>query len=250
MRQHCFEALAALFPNPRTAPSEDAPLAYGGNLEPLTLLAAYSRGLFPWFNEGDPIFWWSPDPRCILLPQNFRLPRRSARTLRNKAFFLTFNAAFDRVLAACAAPRKGHAGTWITRDMARAYTRLHRAGYVHSVEAWRDGELAGGIYGLALGRAFFGESMFHHVPEAGRAALAGLVALLVREGFHFLDCQQESPHMLAMGAASVARSEFLDRLELALAPDRDGFSPACPWQPWLDRYAHIAGQWLKLEPEP
>ena len=236
-----FSRLAARFPDPARGPA-DAPLCMGGDLEPIRLLAAYSRGIFPWFGPGLPLLWWSPDPRCVLLPEEFHLPRRSARTLRVSPFTLTLDAAFGRVISACAAPRAGADGTWITPQMAAAYERLHALGYAHSVEAWRGEELVGGLYGVALGGAFFGESMFHTEPEASRAALAGLVGLLKHRGVRLLDCQQATPHMERMGARLLPRSVFLRELTEALGPasartpDEDGEPRLSPWAPWRERY--------------
>lgn len=239
-----FSWLASLFPDPETAPA-DAPLCMGGDLGPVRLLAAYSRGIFPCYGQDQPIFWWSPEPRCVLPLENFHLPRRSERRLRASAFTLTLDAAFGRVIRACALPRAGQSQGegWITPEMISSYERLHALGYAHSVEAWQGEKLAGGLYGVALGRAFFGESMFHHVPEASRASLAGLVGLLRRRGALLLDCQQVSPHMQRMGAQGVPRNGFLQMLASALAPvaeDRPqdaGAAPnLCPWTPWKERY--------------
>lgn len=234
-----FSRLAARFPDPATG-AADAPLCMGGDLEPIRLLAAYSRGIFPWFGPGLPLLWWSPDPRCVLLPADFHLPRRSARTLRAAPFSLTLDAAFGRVIGACAAPRAGADGTWITPQMAAAYERLHALGYAHSVEAWRGERLVGGLYGVALGGAFFGESMFHTEPEASRAALAALVGLLRRRGVSLLDCQQATPHMERMGARLMPRRAFLRELATALGPapsaEGDGEPRLCPWAPWRERY--------------
>lgn len=256
-----FSRLAALFPAPEAAPG-DAPLCMGGDLEPARLLAAYSRGIFPWFGPGLPVLWWSPDPRCVLPPDHFHLPRRSARRLRASPFALTLDAAFGRVIRACAAPRQCRgaqpSGTWITAEMIAAYERLHALGYAHSVEAWRGDALVGGLYGVALGRAFFGESMFHTEPEASRAALAGLVGLLRRRGVWLLDCQQATPHMERMGARLVPRSEFLRALARALecppatSPPEAAAPRICPWAPWREDYVFCgpcgdasAGAWAE-----
>lgn len=238
-----FSRLAALFPDPLKAPAS-GPLCMGGDLSPVRLLAAYSRGIFPWYGPGQPLLWWSPEPRCVLPLTDFHLPRRSRRSLRASGFTLTFDAAFGRVISACASPRPGQeAGTWITPEMLTAYERLNSYGYAHSVETWRDGKLVGGLYGVALGRAFFGESMFHTVSEASRAALAGLVALLRRRGALLLDCQQATPHMERMGAQLLPRSVFQELLELSLAPEpEEGPRPddaeplLAPWEPWRQRY--------------
>ena len=245
-----FAALAAQFPAPAAARA-DGLLCAGGDLRPERLLAAYSRGIFPWYEEGLPILWWSPDPRCVLRPESFRLPPRSARALRRWPFELTLDAAFSRVIRACAGPRATGKGTWLTPEMIAAYEHLHALGYAHSVEAWRDGSLAGGLYGVALGRAFFGESMFHRVSEASRAALAGLVALLRLRGAELLDCQQQTPHIMRMGGVMLPRASFLERLARALAADGaeepGGRRPeSIPWAPWKKGYVYsvVSGSWM------
>ncbi|MBQ3058698.1 MAG: leucyl/phenylalanyl-tRNA--protein transferase [Desulfovibrio sp.] len=237
----------ALFPRPEEG-REDGLLCTGGDLHPARLLAAYSMGIFPWYDAGSPILWWSPDPRCILLPTEFRLPRRSARVLRRRPFELTLNAAFGQVIRCCAQPRESGGGTWITPDMITAYELLHELGYAHSVEAWRDGQLAGGLYGVALGKAFFGESMFCRTSEASRAALAGLVSLLCLRGATLLDCQQQSLHIMRMGGCLVSRREFLLQLQKALPPEgRAGRAGSeSRWQPWEEHYDYsvISGSWI------
>lgn len=240
--------VAAQFPDPDSAPPEGI-LGYGLDLEPDTLLCAYSKGIFPWFNPGDPILWWSPDPRCVLFPHEFRLPRRSGRYLKNHPFDLTWNECFADVIRQCASPRKEERSTWITADMARAYRKLHKLGYAHSVEAWANGRLVGGVYGIALGRAFFGESMFHRQPEASRAALAGLVALLRQKDFIIIDCQQTSPHMLRMGACEIPRHEFLLRLDEALSFNDNPLNfggLVSPWRPWTERYVYRGDEWEEM----
>ncbi len=263
-----YTAMAAQFP-PLEAARKDGLLCFGGDLHPERLLAAYSRGIFPWYEAGLPILWWSPDPRCVLPLDAFHLPRRSARHLRNNPFELTFNAAFSEVIHACAAPRHEGGGTWILPEMAEAYECLHHMGYAHSVEAWYEGELVGGLYGVGLGRAFFGESMFHVLPEASRAALAGLVALLRLRGVTLLDCQQETPHIMKMGGVLLPRELFVQKLDQALAPEhlaetsdqRDPVTghfsgstavdvePTAPcgaiWQAWRERYDYSlsSGSW-------
>ena len=163
--------LAGCFPPVEDA-RKDGLLCHGGDLSVERLVAGYSRGIFPWYDETTPILWWSPDPRCVLPPENFHLPRRSARAIRHACFRLTWDEAFEDVISACAAPRPAGDGTWLVPEMRSAYTELHRQGYAHSVETWLDGQLVGGLYGVGLGRAFFGESMFHRVSEASRAALS------------------------------------------------------------------------------
>lgn len=205
------------FPDPATAPG-DGPLAFGGDLTPGRLLSAYSQGIFPWYDDSVPILWWSPDPRFVLLPEELRVPRSMRRAARRGRFALTLDHAFDAVVAACAkAPRPGQEGTWITREMAEAYGGLHRLGCAHSVEAWLDGELVGGLYGICLGEVFFGESMFHRVPEAAKVALLRLVEELRRRDVGLVDCQQETEHLARFGARPMPRGEFLERLDEALA---------------------------------
>lgn len=195
-------------------------LAVGGDLTPVRLLAAYRRGIFPWFAPGDPILWWSPDPRMVLMPQAFRLTRSLAKTLRNANYEVRFDTAFAQVIAACAqTPRGGQNGTWISDDMSAAYTALHELGYAHSVETWRDGQLIGGLYGVAIGQAFFGESMFAHATDASKIALAHLVALLRAHDFGIIDCQMETAHLASLGASPIPRSDFVARIETLCAAD-------------------------------
>lgn len=203
------------FPNPETA-DDYGLVATGGNLSLSLLLEAYQQGIFPWPHPGCPLLWFSPDPRCVLFPEKFHISRRSERKIRNSGFKITFNTDFAAVISACAKLREDD-GTWITSKMIAAYAKLHRAGFAQSVEVWSEAGLAGGLYGVCMGRAFFGESMFHIVPEASRAALQALVGEASRLGFLFIDCQQETPHMLAMGAETAPRSEFLELLAKALA---------------------------------
>lgn len=218
-------------------------LALGGDLHPERLLNAYRHGIFPWYEEGQPILWWSPDPRAILFIREFRLRRSLRKRLRNGGLHVTLDRAFSDVIQACAEiPRDGQHGTWITPTMIAAYTRLHRLGYAHSVEVCTgDGELVGGLYGLALGRLFFGESMFSRHPDASKIALATLACQLQRWGFVMIDCQQPTEHLLSLGAREIARVEFVERLskDCALA-QRAG--PWCldenlnvdQWKPALD----------------
>jgi len=209
------------FPPPHLA-SRDGLLAVGGDLSPERLLLAYRSGIFPWYDEGEPILWWSPDPRLVLLPAQFHVSRRLARTLR--AFKVTCDTAFRDVIEACAcAPRPGQGGTWITPQMIEAYTRLHDLGYAHSVECRQDDRLVGGLYGVSLGRCFFGESMFHEVRDASKAALAALVQRTIEWGFGLIDCQLPNPHLVRLGAREIPRAKFLKLLEQCLdAPDRLG----------------------------
>ncbi|TMH40652.1 MAG: leucyl/phenylalanyl-tRNA--protein transferase [Betaproteobacteria bacterium] len=188
-------------------------LAAGADLSSERLLEAYRHGIFPWFSEGDPILWWSPDPRMILFPAELKISRSFAKTLRNRSYETRFDSAFDEVLAGCAAPRKGAPGTWISSAMIEAYRRLHRLGYAHSVETWIDGELAGGLYGVAIGRVFFGESMFSRSRDASKIALAALVAYLKSAGFGLIDCQMHTQHLETLGAREIPRRRFSRLLE-------------------------------------
>jgi leucyl/phenylalanyl-tRNA---protein transferase len=183
-------------------------LAAGGDLSSPRLLHAYEHGIFPWFDRGQPILWWSPDPRCVLPPEAFHVARRLRRTLKHGAFEITWNRSFDRVIAACAEPRPQQSGTWITADMMQAFGDLHRDGWAHSVEVWLDRRLVGGIYGLASGGIFFGESMFSRAPDASKTAMFALCRELARNGFELLDCQLVSPHLLSLGASPMPRREF------------------------------------------
>ncbi len=194
-------------------------LAAGGDLAPERLLYAYRHGIFPWFEDGQPILWWSPDPRAVLRPADFHLQRRLRRTLRTSPLQLSFNAAFADVMLACAERRRRrHHGTWITGGMLDAYTELHRLGWAHSVEVWRESELIGGIYGLVIGRAFFGESMFSRVSNASKIAMLALCRELVQRDFVLLDCQVPSPHLQTLGAVPVPRRRFLEELRSACSP--------------------------------
>lgn len=204
------------FPDPLQA-GERQYIAVGADLEPDTLISAYSQGIFPWYSEDDPILWHCPQPRCVLLPQQWHISSRSARKIRKSHFVATINTAFPAVIAACAAPRKDSEGTWLLPEMQAAYIQLHELGYVHSVEIWQNGQLSGGLYGVALGHIFFGESMFHQESEASRAALACLIGLMRAYDFELLDCQQASPHMMAMGAVEISREEFLDSIHSRIA---------------------------------
>ncbi|GAB2182108.1 leucyl/phenylalanyl-tRNA--protein transferase [Denitratisoma sp. agr-D3] len=200
-------------------------LAAGGDLSPQRILAAYRRGIFPWFSAGDPILWWSPDPRMVLVPDEIRISKSLARTLRNGDYEVRLDGAFSQVIAACAnTPRHGQRGTWILPEMQQAYIRLHQLGYAHSVETWVGGQLVGGLYGIALGRAFFGESMFSHGRDASKIALAHLCLYLKRQEFGIIDCQMETAHLASLGAKPIARNAFAAQLdELA-----QGGNPA-PW---------------------
>jgi leucyl/phenylalanyl-tRNA--protein transferase len=188
-------------------------LAAGGDLSPVRLLQGYRRGIFPWFSEGDPILWWSPDPRMVLFPAELKISRSLGKALRNRRYEVRFDSSFGRVVEGCAAPRQGQPGTWISAAMVAAYGELHRLGYAHSVETWVDGELAGGLYGVAIGRVFFGESMFSRVRDASKIALAALVAHLESAGFGLIDCQMRTRHLETLGAREIPRARFSRLLE-------------------------------------
>lgn len=199
-------------------------LCAGGDLGTDRLLLAYRSGIFPWYSRDTPILWWSPDPRFVLFPRELRLPRRLVRRLKTKPFEIRADTAFAEVIRHCATvPRPGQDGTWIVPAMARAYCELHAEGWAHCVEAWRDGRLVGGIYGVAVGGAFFGESMFALEPDASKTALAALAAKLVEWDFDFLDCQVRTDNMERLGGRDVGRPEFMAMLAAALRkPDRQG----------------------------
>jgi len=200
-------------------------LAVGRSLSTATLLEAYASGIFPWFNEGEPILWWSPDPRMVLLPDELHVSHRLARRMRRGDFTVTIDTAFQAVMRACAEPREGQDGTWITRSMLQAYAALHAAGAAHSVETWIDGQLAGGLYGVSIGRAFFGESMFAKETDASKIAFVTLVRQLERWGFGIIDCQLKTPHLATLGAREIPRSDFLGRVRKAIAEP----PPPLPW---------------------
>jgi leucyl/phenylalanyl-tRNA--protein transferase len=193
-------------------------LAAGGDLAPERLLAAYRRGIFPWYEEGQPILWWSPDPRAVLRPDGVKVSRSLRRSLIKGGFELKIDHAFRAVVAACAEPRRYTDSTWITRDMAAAYARLHELGWAHSFESWRDGELVGGLYGVAIGRVFFGESMFARAADASKVALVRLAEHLRARSFELIDCQVASAHVASLGASSISRAAFLSLLDRYCEP--------------------------------
>ena len=217
---------ATYFPPVETALREpNGLLAMGGDLSVARLLDAYRHGIFPWFNPGEPILWWSPDPRMVLVPDAIHVARSLAKRIRNGGFELRVDTAFGEVVRACAAPRDGALGTWISPAMIAAYTRLFDAGYGHSVEVWRDDKLVGGLYGVAIGRMFYGESMFSREPDASKVALVRLAQQLQRWEFGLIDCQMETPHLARMGARPMPRPVFTARVaELVNLPSRPG-----PW---------------------
>jgi leucyl/phenylalanyl-tRNA---protein transferase len=203
--------------------SPEGLLAVGGDLRAERLLEAYRHGIFPWYNPGQPILWWSPDPRVVLFPSKLRVTRSLRKTLRQKKFSVTLDTAFREVIQGCAQPRlrSPDGGTWITPEMIEAYCVLHKRGLAHSVESWRDGKLAGGLYGVASGRAFFGESMFSRETDASKVAFVHLVRQLQRWGFTLIDCQLPSAHLFSLGAEEIRRRDFLARLDQALAQPED-----------------------------
>jgi len=200
-------------------------LAAGGGLGVSRLLDAYSRGIFPWFSDGDPILGWCPDPRMVLVPARIHVSKSLKRRLRRDDYDVSFDRAFSAVLQACAAPRRDDTGTWLVPSMMRAYTRLHEAGAAHSVEVWMDGELAGGLYGVALGRMFFGESMFTRRTDGSKIAIVTLAAQLAAWGYPLIDCQMRTAHLASLGAVEIPRRQFVDAVQrLAREP-----GVASPW---------------------
>ncbi|MBS1186580.1 MAG: leucyl/phenylalanyl-tRNA--protein transferase [Burkholderiaceae bacterium] len=228
----------APFPDVSTALTEDsgAPglLAASASLSPMQLLDAYRHGIFPWYSIGQPVLWWSTDPRMVLKTDQFKISRSLEKRLKqvrnsmqsDRRWQVTFDAAFTDVMRACAAPRKHDDGTWITDEIIAGYTSLHRQGLAHSVELWHNGRLAGGLYGVAIGRMFYGESMFARETDASKVALAWLVHFLKNHGVSMIDCQQETAHLASLGAAPIPRSDFIAHLRQAVeAP------PIGPWEP-------------------
>jgi leucyl/phenylalanyl-tRNA---protein transferase len=207
-----LEADAPFPPVSRALRSPNGLLCAGGVLSPERVLEAYSRGIFPWFSEGDPVLWWSPDPRMVLFPDELRVSRSLRRTVARKTYETRFDTAFRDVMEACAAPRDGQGGTWIVPEMVAAYTTLHERGFAHSVESWLDGHLVGGLYGVALGKVFFGESMFARAPDASKVALVRLVERLRASGFRAIDCQQATAHLASLGAREIPRAAFAQLL--------------------------------------
>ena len=183
-------------------------LCAGGDLTPERIVEAYSRGIFPWFSAGDPILWWSPDPRMVLFPEELKVSRSLRKAVARGAYETRMDTAFREVMEACAEPRDGQGGTWIVPEMIDAYTALHERGLAHSVESWLDGELVGGLYGVALGKVFFGESMFTRAPDASKVALVKLVERLTADRFRVIDCQQATSHLASLGAREIPRKEF------------------------------------------
>jgi leucyl/phenylalanyl-tRNA--protein transferase len=214
-------------------------LCAGGDLTPRRIVDAYRQGIFPWFSVGEPILWWSPDPRMVLFPAEFRVSRSLRRTLRAANYEVRLDSAFPEVIRACAeTPRPGQPGTWITREMQRAYRQLFELGIAHCVEVWVDGRLVGGLYGLAIGRMFYGESMFSRVSDASKIAAAHLARFLEAHGFGMIDCQMNTPHLASLGAHEIPRDAFITRLRELVATDiqpgyrSDRWSIDGASQPW------------------
>ena len=188
-------------------------LCAGGDLSAQRLLLAYRQGIFPWYSVGEPILWWSPDPRMVLVPSEFKISRSLQRTLRAGIYQIQLDSNFPAVMRFCAqTPRNGQVGTWITAEMQAAYGKLHELGFAHSVETWMNGKLVGGLYGLAIGKMFYGESMFSHATDASKLALAHLTRFLTEQGFGLIDCQMNTPHLASLGAREIPRSEFITQL--------------------------------------
>ncbi|MES2958737.1 MAG: leucyl/phenylalanyl-tRNA--protein transferase [Pseudomonadota bacterium] len=222
-------------------------LAAGGRLTLSRLEAAYRNGIFPWYSEGQPVLWWAPDPRMVLPVVEFKLSRSLRKTLtrflRTPGCEVRFDSAFDRVITACAAtPRNGQPGTWILPPLQRAYAAWHRAGAVHSVETWVDDALVGGLYGVGIGRMFFGESMFSHASDASKIALAALVAFCHGHGIELIDCQQNTGHLASLGAREISRTDFEHHLALTLGAERP--------PRWTYDVAHWGRLGLQTHPEP
>ena len=217
-----------IFPNPRYAASEGL-LAFGGDLSPNRLLTAYRKGIFPWYSADDPILWWSPDPRSILYPKDFKLSKSFRRVLRNGNFIVKFDHAFEEVIGYCSqVPREGQDGTWLLDEMREAYIELHHMGYAHSVEVYLDDELVGGLYGLSMGGAFFGESMFSLISNSSKVAFKALSDTLDSRGYDFIDCQVRNDHLVSLGAVDIPRDRFLHELDDSLKKSSDIGS----WRDW------------------
>ncbi|WP_347988761.1 leucyl/phenylalanyl-tRNA--protein transferase [Methylomonas sp. AM2-LC] len=202
-----------VFPTPAQALAEpNGLLAYGGCLSEIRLINAYQLGIFPWYNPDEPILWWSPNPRLVLFPDRLKLSRSLQKTLRQKPFQIKYDTAFEKVMHGCAAPREGSSGTWINPEILNAYQKLHASGVAHSFEAWQQDELVGGLYGVAIGQVFFGESMFHTKTDASKVVFAHMVEQLTAWGYRLIDCQVTNKHLLSLGAEEIPRSQFQDFL--------------------------------------
>jgi len=220
------------FPDPRYAHDEGL-LAYGGDLSSHRLLFAYKKGIFPWYSKDDPILWWSPNPRLLLYPEKFIVRKSFRRVLRSGKFTVTFDKYFSDVITHCSTVyREGQEASWIVDEIIEAYTRLHEEGFAHSVEVHKDGDLVGGLYGIAFGKAFFGESMFSFTSDASKIAFKALSDVLGSKGYDFIDCQMPTDHMIRMGAEVVERDSFLDALEISIEKETDWGQ----WQHWHWEY--------------
>jgi len=228
MRQFAVHVLGsspeAPFPDPRLCEHPDGLVAVGGDLSRARLLSAYQCGIFPWYEPGGPMLWWSPDPRAVLIPGRIHVPRRLARTLRQKKFEVTVNQEFEAVIDGCAEPRDAGAGTWITPEMRRAYIHLHECGDAISLEVRQDSRLVGGLYGVAIGRLFFAESKFHYERDASKVALVALLIRLQARGFLLCDCQFCNPHLENFGVKMMPRSDFLDIVHYGVAEEKISLS--------------------------
>ena len=226
------------FPDPRSA-ADDAPLAYGGDLSSARLLLAYQQGIFPWYSQDDPILWWSPNPRLLLFPSDFKVRKSFARVLRAGKFSVRFDTCFKEVISRCASVnREGQESSWIIQEIEEAYTALHEEGYAHSVEVFLEDTLVGGLYGVSLGKAFFGESMFSLVSDASKVAFKAFSDVLGAKGYDFIDCQMRTEHMVRLGAREVKRDFFLDALALTLEkPTAHG-----SWQEFEWKYIENEGK--------
>lgn len=205
-----------VFPSPHLA-RHDGLLCLGGDLTPERILLAYQNGIFPWFSPGDPLLWWSPDPRLVIVPGRLKVSRSLKKKINRNVYTITMDQAFERVINACAdSPNRRGQGTWLVQEMIEAYTGLHEKGYAHSVEAWKAGTLAGGLYGIALGGCFFGESMFSTMADGSKTALAALDHHLVEHNFDLIDCQVRTDHLVSMGGIEIPRKDFLTRIHSSL----------------------------------
>ena len=225
----CYQLDDELWFPPPEAAEDYGLLAIGGDLSPERLLLAYSLGIFPWYNPGEPILWWSPDPRCVLFPAELHISRSLQRFMRKRSYRISFNENFAGVIYWCRGLRAGldGSGTWITLEMKKAYIRLHELGFAHSVECWDGDQLVGGLYGVCIGRCFFGESMFSRCANASKVVLVHLMEYLQDKGFELLDCQQTTDHLLSMGAREISRQEFLQHLQESAVP---------PYGPLVSRF--------------
>jgi leucyl/phenylalanyl-tRNA--protein transferase len=217
-RVACIEGDCAFPPIAAALQDPNGLVAIGGDLSMPRLLAAYRQGIFPWFSDGEPVLWWSPDPRMVLYPSELKISRSLAKTLKNTPYEIRFNTAFRAVITACSSTkRSGQPGTWITKDIINAYCALHEAGYAISAETWLDGRLVGGCYGVKIGNMFYGESMFHHVTDASKVAFVMLVQKLKQEGVSLIDCQMKTAHLASFGAREISREDFINELSFLIA---------------------------------